>query len=191
MNQEITVLRKTTYWWIPLILGIIFIAAGVWILVAPNESFEKITKFIGVIILVSGTSGLFLNMINRRTIPGWGYQLAGGLIDMAIGLILIFSPEVLLKIITIFVAIWLLISSFMVIRLAIEFKEGDRDIWKWELILGLFLFVLAIILLWHPMILGLTIAIWTAAAFIILGVFRISLTIRLKRLNTKARQGTL
>ena len=191
MNQEITLLRKTAYWWMPLIFGIIFIAAGVWILAAPTESFEKITKLIGVIILVSGTSGLFLNMINRRTIPGWGYQLAGGLIDMAIGLILIFSPAVLLKIITIFVAIWLIISSFMVIRRAIEFREGDREIWKWELILGLFLFVLAILLLLHPMILGLTIAIWTAAAFIVLGVFRISLTIRLKRLSTKARQGTL
>jgi uncharacterized membrane protein HdeD (DUF308 family) len=185
MNQEMTVKGKFTYWWVPLIFGAIFIATGIWILRAPAESFEKITMFIGIIILVSGTSGLFLTIYNRRAIPGWGYQLAGGILDMAIGLILILNPAILLKIITVFAAIWLAISGFRVLRRAFEFREGERDIWRWEMILGIVLLLLAILLLWHPMVLGFTIAIWTAAAFIALGIFRISLTLQLRNLSSK------
>ncbi len=186
MNQEMTVKGKFTYWWVPLIFGAIFIATGIWILSGPSESFEKITKLIGVVILISGTSGLFLSIFKHRAIPSWGFHLAGGLIDMAIGLILILNPAILLKIITIGVAIWLIVSSLLVLQRAVEMKKLDRDIWRWEMILGIVLLLLAILLLWHPMFLGFTIAIWTAAAFIALGIFRISLTIRLRNVSSKS-----
>lgn len=185
MNQEITIGNNNKYWWVPIIFGVIFIVTGIWILKAPEESFSKITMFIGIIILVSGTSGLFLTIMNRRGIPGWGFQLAGALVDMGIGLILLLNPAILLKIITVFAAIWLTIIGVVVLRRAMEFREGERDIWRWEMILGIVLLLLAILLLIHPMILGLTIAIWTAVAFIALGIFRISLTIRLKNAGSK------
>jgi len=181
MNQEVTVNKKPAYWWIPMLFGVIFIVTGVWIFKAPAESFGTITKIIGVIILVSGTSEMILTIGRRRGIPGWGFQLSGGLIDVVIGIILIVNPAILLKIITLFVAAWLIISSITIIMRASETRQKDKDIWKWELILGVFLLLLAILLLWHPMILGFTIAIWTALAFIILGIFRIGLTIRLNK----------
>ncbi len=183
MNQKASVNKKFTYWWIPILFGIIFIAAGVWILKAPGESFETITTIIGVIILISGTTELFLNIYNRRTIPGWGYQLTGALVNLVIGLILLINPAILLKIITVFVAIWLIVGSVMVIMMAAEARQVNRAYWKWELILGVFLLLLAILLLWHPMILGFTIAIWTGLAFIILGLFRIVLAIRMKKMR--------
>ena len=185
MSQEMTVKNKLSYWWVPIIFGVIFIVTGIWILRAPAESFEKITMFIGIIILVSGTSGIFLTLHNRLAIPGWGFQIVGAVVDVAIGLILILNPAILLKIITIFVAVWLIISGIVVLRRAFEFREDERDIWRWELIFGIVLLLLAILLLWHPMILGLTIAIWTAAAFIALGIFRISMTLRLKKLSSE------
>ena len=185
MTEEMIANKKLTYWWVPMIFGAIFIATGIWILRAPEESFTKISMFIGILILVSGTSGLFVSISNRRTIPGWGFQLAGALIDMAIGLILIINPEILLKIITIFSAVWLTVSGVLVLRRAFIFREGEKDIWRWEMILGIVLLLLAILILLHPMILGFTIAIWTAVAFIALGIFRISLTIRLKNHSSK------
>jgi len=178
MNSTDT--RNLKYWWIPLLFGIIFVVTGIWILQSPAESFEKITKLIGIIILVSGTAELILTLYSRRGIPGWGYQLVGGFVDIGIGLILILNPTILLKLITIFVAIWLMISGVMVLVHGSESKKAGSSFWKWEFVMGALLIVLAIILLWHPMVIGLTIAIWTALAFIVLGVFRIALTIKLK-----------
>lgn len=176
---------ETGYWWVPILFGVLFMVTGVWIFSAPAESLATITKVIGIIIVVSGTTELFLTISNRNTIPGWGYQLIGGIIDLIIGLIIIVNPSILLKIITLFVAIWLIIGSIMIIMRAAEARQVKRQYWKWQLILGVCLLLLAIILLWHPMILGFTIALWTAMAFIILGVFRIAMTIRLKKLSPK------
>lgn len=175
--------RKMTYWWVPMLFGVIFIATGIWILNAPTESFATITTIIGVVILVSGCTELFLTIYNRLAIPGWGYQLTGTIINLVIGLILIINPSILLRIITLFVAVWLIIGSVMIIMRAAEDRQLNRLYWKWELIVGVFLLLLAILLLWHPMVMGFTISIWTAMAFIILGIFRITMTVRLKKMS--------
>lgn len=185
MNQDVTEKRNLTYWWVPMLFGVIFIIIGIWILKAPMESYEKITKLIGVIILVSGTSQVVFTVSNRKGIPGWGFQLAGGLVDLAIGIILVVNPIILLKIITIFVGAWLIVNSVTLIMRALEARQAGNTYWKWEVILGVVLLLTAILFFWHPLILGLTFALWTALAFIILGIFRIALTIKLKRHSNK------
>ncbi|MEN8157474.1 MAG: DUF308 domain-containing protein [Bacteroidota bacterium] len=181
MKHDATEKRNLTYWWVPILFGVIFVIIGMWILRTPVESLEKLTKIVGVIILVSGTTQLLFTFSNRESIPGWGFQLLGGLIDLAIGIILILNPEILLKIITLFVSIWLIVNAVTLIMKASEARQANHEYWKWELIFGVILLLVAILFLWHPLILGFTIAIWTATAFIILGLFRVILTIRLKR----------
>jgi uncharacterized membrane protein HdeD (DUF308 family) len=185
MNQEIIESRKSTYWWVPLLFGVVFILIGFWILRSPEESFEKITKFIGVIILISGTTQLIITLMHRRGIPGWGFQLAGDIFDLAVGAALLFNPSLLLKLITLFVGIWLIANSISIFMRAAESRKDQHPYWKWEFALGVFLMVLAAIFLWHPLLLGISIAVWTALAFIILGIFRIVLTFRLRRLRKR------
>jgi len=179
--MDVTEKRQPSYWWVPLLFGVIFIITGIWILRSPVESYEQITKMIGVIILVSGTTQILFTVGNRKAIPGWEFQAAGGLIDLVIGIILILNPVILLRIITLFVGIWLIVNSITLFNRGLEARKENRNYWKWELILGAILLLLAILFLWHPIFIGFTIAIWSALAFIILGVFRIALTIKLRR----------
>lgn len=181
MSPEITDRPKAIYWWIPLIFGVVFILVGFWILSQPVESFEKITRFIGVIILISGTTQLFFTLQYRKSIPGWGYQLLGDLFDLAIGVALVLNPAILLTIITLFVGFWLIANAISIFMRAAEARKANYKYWTWELALGIFLIVLALLFLWHPMALSFTLAIWTALAFIVLGVFRIVLTFRLRQ----------
>jgi uncharacterized membrane protein HdeD (DUF308 family) len=46
---------------------------------------------------------------------------------------------------------------------------------------GIFLLFLAVIIIWHPLFLGIPIAIWAGMAFVVLGVFRIVVTFRLRK----------
>ena len=183
MNQDLTELKKSTYWWIPLLFGVVFMLIGYWILRSPEESFEKITKFIGVIFLISGSIQLYFTIRNRRGIPGWGFQLAGDLFDLAVGTALVINPSLLLKLITLFVGIWLIANSIAIFMKAAEARKAQHKYWAWEFTLGIFLTLQAIVFLWHPMLLGITIAVWTGIAFIILGIFRIALTFRLRRMR--------
>ena len=114
MNQDVIESKKPLYWWIPLLFGIVFILIGYWILRSPEESFEKLTKFIGIIILISGAIQLFFTLKNRRGTPGWGFQLAGDLFDLAVGTALVVNPTLLLKLITLFVGIWLIANSISI-----------------------------------------------------------------------------
>ena len=180
MSPEVTEKRIFTYWWFPLLFGIMFVLIGIWILGSPADSLETLTKIIGVIAVVSGTTQILFTSLNRQDIPKWQFQLAGGVIDLAIGVILIVDPTILLKIITIFVGIWLIVNSITLIMRATEARQAKREVWKWELILGVVLLLIAILFLWHPMVLGISIAIWTGMAFIILGLFRIILTFKLR-----------
>lgn len=183
MNQEIIINRKPRYWWVPLLIGIAFILIGYWILRSPEESFEKITKFIGVIILVSGLIQLYFTIKDRRGIPGWGFLLAGDLFNIAVGVALLVNPSLLLKLITLFVGIWLIANSISVFIKADEARKAQSRLYSWEFAMGVFLMILAVIILWHPMLLGISIAVWTGLAFIIMGIFRIMLTFRLRKLG--------
>jgi hypothetical protein len=176
-----TAKSKMSYWWFPLLFGIIFILLGIWILMSPVESLTTLTKIIGVIAIVSGTTQLLFTVSNRSSIPGWGFQMAGGAADLAIGIILILSPLVLLKVISFFVGVWLLINSVTLFMWAGNAHKTGNPVWGWELAGGLLLLVLGVLFLWHPLILGITIAVWTGFAFIFLGVFRILLTIQLRK----------
>ena len=183
MNQETTKKSNPIYLWTPLLFGIVFILIGIWILKSPVESYEKITKLIGVIILISGTTQLIFTLNNRRGIPGWGFPLTGDLFNLAIGIILLVNPSILLKVITLFVGVWIIANSISVLLKAGESRKAGSRYWKWEFALGIFLIVLAGIFLWHPLVLGISIAIWTAIAFIFLGIFRIVLAFRLRKLR--------
>lgn len=180
MKSE-TANKRFPYWAVPILFGLVFVALGVWILFAPEESYTFLTKLIGVILLVSGTSQLIFSLSNRDWIPGWGFSLLGGVIDLAIGVVLILNPTILLKIIALFVGIWLILSGVNMLVRATEARKSGSTYWKWELGLGVFYLLVAVIFIWHPVVLGITIAIWSALAFIILGLFRITMTIRLRR----------
>lgn len=183
MNQDVSEEKKSTYWWVPLLFGVVFVLIGYWILRSPVESFEKITKFIGIIILISGGIQIYFTIQNRKGIPGWGFQLAGDLFDLAVGAALVINPSLLLKLITLFVGIWLIANSISIFMKAAEARKDQHKYWAWEFALAVFLMLLAVVFLWHPMLLGISIAMWTGLAFIILGIFRIVLTFRLRRLR--------
>lgn len=185
MIPETTKKNNPIYLWTPLLFGIVFILIGIWILKSPVESYEKLTKLIGVIILISGTTQLIFTLNNRSEIPGWGFQLTGDLFNLVIGIILIVNPVILLKVITLFVGIWIITNSISILMKAGEARKAGQRYWAWEFGVGIFLILLAVTFLWHPLVLGLSIAIWTAMAFIFLGIFRIVLAFRLRQMRIR------
>jgi len=181
METNIIEKKSTRFWWLPLLFGLVFLGLGIWILAAPEEGMKTIFKVIGIIAIMSGTAQLIFTFSKYRGIPGWGYQLIGGLVDLAVGIILVSNPTFLLKVISILVAVWLFINGVShILSAGRERETGDR-LWSWEMIMGVILILLALLFIWHPLILGLTMAIWVAMAFIVLGIFRMVLTFRLRK----------
>jgi uncharacterized membrane protein HdeD (DUF308 family) len=166
--------------WMYLLNGALLIVLGIWMLKMPKESFNAMARIVGIIVLISGILELALSIYFKKIIPEWGWSLVAGVVDILLGAFLIANPKTILVILTLIISIWLVVRGVLMIREALEMKKGGGDKWKWILGLGILLMILAIVIIWHPQIVGLTLMIWMAVSFITLGIFRVILAFKLQ-----------
>ena len=176
--------KKTTIsWWMYLIKGALIVVLGIWMLKMPMESFNAMLLFIGLIIAIGGVLETFLAVYYRKALKEWGWNFSAGILDILVGVLLIANPDAILLLITLFISFWLVLRGVLTIWEAMELRKESQKKWKWILLLGILLMLLAIVLIWHPQVLGLTIIFWIAISFISLGVFRIVLAFKLLSLS--------
>jgi len=181
--QNIRAGGKKNYWWISLISGIVLLFFGIWFFSAPIDSFKTLSILFGVVLFSSGILEIYVALKNRKLVLDYWSYLLGGLLNVFLGLLLIINPTTILLIISVLISFWLIFKGGERIKRAIELKNANHENWKNPLIFGLILILSAAILLWHPNIIGFTIALWTAVSFILIGIFRIYIAFKIKELN--------
>jgi uncharacterized membrane protein HdeD (DUF308 family) len=170
-------------WWISLLIGILYIIAGVWVFQTPLASYVSLSIVFSVFIFVSGISQILFSITNKNDINNWGWYLAGGILDLIIGILLMSHPLMTMTILPFYVGFWLLFQGFMAIGLSFQFKAIDVPNWGWLLFLGFLTLMFAFLLLANPVFAGLSIIYMTAMAFVSAGIFRIFLAFGLKKIK--------
>lgn len=89
MDNIETFFGKTKYWWAILIGGIVIAVLGCWMFFYPLEGYIFIAQLFGWVLLFVGLFEIVVSTNIERRLPGWGWWLAGGIIDVIIGIILI------------------------------------------------------------------------------------------------------
>lgn len=168
------------YWWIPFLSGFILLLFGIWFLVSPLESFQSLSIAFGIIMLLSGILELYILIKSQKGLMDNLSFLWGGVLNIVLGILLILNPRTILVIISVLIGFWLIFKGGEQIKRAIHLRKNKNSVWKRVLTLGILMILVAAILLWHPEIIGFTIALWTSIAFIMIGVFRIYLAFRLR-----------
>jgi len=170
-------------WWISLLLGILYIIAGIWVFQTPLASYVSLSIVFSVFIFASGISQIVFSISNKNEIQGWGWYLAGGILDLIIGILLITHPLMTMAILPFYVGFWLLFQGFMAIGLSFQFKSAGMPSWGWLLFLGFLTLLFSFLLLANPVFAGLSIVYMTAFALITAGIFRIFLAFDLKKIK--------
>jgi uncharacterized membrane protein HdeD (DUF308 family) len=185
METEIIKRAKnvTKHWYLSLILGILFICTGIWVLRTPLESYLTLSILFSVTIFISGIFEIIFSVTNRKEMDNWGWVLAGGIIDLLLGIWLISSPLISITVLPFVVGMMLMFRSMVAMGIAFDLKGLPDSGWGWLLVLGILGLLFSFVLLWNPMFAGLTLVIWTGCAFIAIGIFRIILAFKLKHLN--------
>lgn len=173
--------NNKNYWWLPLLSGVIFTIFGLWFLMIPLDSFATFTTIFGFIILISGISEIYFAIVNRKIILDFQSFLWGGIFNLILGFILILNPGIIIVAISIMISFWLILKGGELVKKATDLKKSGDKSWSRPMFFGILLFVIALILIWHPQIIGITIALWTSFAFISLGIFRIYLAFRIRK----------
>ena len=172
------------HWYLLLMLGIIFIVIGIWALITPVATYLSLAILFSVAFFVTGILEIISSISFRNQLNGWGWSLAAGILNSIVGLILILNPGISIIALQLFVGFVVLYRSMMGIAWSIELKKFKISDWGWLLFISILGVIFSFILLWNPLFAGLTVAVFTGIALIIVGIFHIYLSFVLKNIKT-------
>lgn len=175
--------NSINHWYLLLIVGLLYIALGIWVFVTPLTSYLALAILFSVSFLVSGISEIAFSISNRKELDSWGWKLASGLFTTIVGLILIASPLLTITTLPLYIGFVVLFRSIMAISFSIELSSFGVKQWGWLLFMGILGLIFSYILIWNPMFAGLTIVYWTGLALITLGIFSIYFSVQLNKLH--------
>ncbi len=172
--MEITVDRSLRKWWVFVLRGVLFILAGVYMLASPKGSFLTLSFLFGLLILFAGIAELFHAYQDNR--PGnRRWHLIIGLAEVILGMVLMNHLTASMDIMRIIVGLYILFRGLWMVFFA---WISDRS-W-WLIAGGVLVVVFAGIVLFNPVVGAMTIIVWTALAFIMIGLLNLFLGLRIK-----------
>lgn len=170
-------------WWWFLISGILFIVAGFVIYAKPAEGYLSLSIFFSLVMIGSGFSQIFFSTSNSNTLKGWGWILASGILDVALGTFLFAYPVLTMVTLPYFVGFWLIIRSFYLMGASFDLKNMKIGGWGWLLFGGILLLASGFLVLYYPAAGVISIIAVSGSAFIIGGVMNLFLAFQLKNLK--------
>ena len=175
---------KSKYWWMMLVLGIVVFAIGLWIMLQPNVGYLIVAVALGYALLVGGILQLIISASLRKESKGWGWWMAGGILDILIGFLLIANPmftEALLPFFFGFVFLYKgvtsLVSAFSML--------SDHKYWWLYLINGILTIVLACLFFIFPFSGAVAIIFLSSFMMLYWGISLIAISFDIKPTKTK------
>jgi len=170
-------------WWIFLIIGILLIGGAIYMFSKPLESLIGLSGFFSFLILASGILAIVFAIANRDDIDNWGLHLAGGILDILIGFILLKYPQITVVLISLFVGFWLMFRGVNTVSTAIKLKKEGADNWIWILVMGIIISLFAFLSIINPLV-GASYLVYTLALSILfLGIANIFIALKLKNVK--------
>jgi uncharacterized membrane protein HdeD (DUF308 family) len=166
MNGDSTtdeVREATSAWWLLIVIGLLGIAAGVVVLLKPEDSLTTLAVIAGIFVLASGIFDVAISF-SRRT-PNRGLAAIMGVLSVVIGVLLIRHPVGGVLFVALLIGIWLIAVG--VVRF-VEAFDSDRKLWG--IVVALLEIAAGVIIVATPPIGFATLALLTGIAFIVNGV---------------------
>ncbi len=173
--------QMVKYWWLMLVTGVALFVLGILIFIYPVQSYLGMSLLFGWVILLSGIFQVVLSLANRHFVTGRGWMLAGGIIEIVLGLILILNPALSAVSLPVFLGFWLLFRGFSAIGLG-----GDMNALKvpgsgWTIACGVLLLLCALWMLFQPLVFGTTaVVVWVGISLLLAGVAACSFSMQLR-----------
>lgn len=177
--------RAVRNWWLLLLTGLLLIGLGIWILMTPLAAYASLAILFSISLTIAGLVEVAFAVSNRGAIDGWGWALVGGIIDLALGIYLLANPAVTLDVLPILLGIWLLFRGFSAVGTSAALRAYGVRNWGWLLAVGLGIVVFALVIIANPKLGALNIVIWTGVGFVLAGIFRIMVGLRMRRLKER------
>ena len=178
-----TVQGTVRNWWMSLIIGVLSLLFGVIFILQSVDGLCTLTYLFTLGFTVAGIFEIVFAFSNNNFIIGWGWGLAGGILDILLGVMLLFTQDATPSMMVYIVGFWVMYKSICGIGISCDLKRLLVDGWNRLLILSILCLLLSFIFIVSPMLTSEFIIVIAAIAFILYGIFRIYLSIKFKSLK--------
>ncbi len=182
--NTITEIRTTiNHWWLEMLAGLFFIAAGIFVLAMPAQGYLALSIFFTISFIVSGVSGVIFSIVNAPYLKGWGWYLVSAMMELTFGIILVFNPAISLATLPLYVGFVLMVKSMFAIASSFDLKDLAIMDWGWLLMLGIVGLLFSFFILFNPFVGAIGIIAWTGIAFICTGIAAIVFSLKIRQLK--------
>lgn len=179
-----SVRQAVKHWWVSMLIGILAVILGIWSLVVPDVTLVALTYVFICTFIISGLFEISFSIANRNILNGWGWTLAGGIIDLLFGFILLLLPPAAIAMILIyFIGFWIMFRGVWMIGESFELKRLEVKGWGWFLVLAILTLIFSFVFIVSPLISSAFIVAFVSVAFLFYGVFRIYLGVKLRSVH--------
>lgn len=176
--------RVVKHWWLMAIAGLLCVLAGIAVFVFPLKSYAVISVLFGVLILFVGASQLIIASSSSNYLASKGYILAGGVLDLLIGIFLCIYPNVTLILLPIMLGIWMMYHSFMIIAFGGDMENFRLEGSKRTIFGGILLLVLSVLVLINPFGTGVaTVIVLAGVGLVVFGCLFCMIAMKLRRIH--------
>lgn len=170
------------FWWLFAIMGVLIFIAGFLSLIYPAESFLGMSLIFGWVILFSGISQVIIFATSKHVLTGRGWMLAGGIIEVLLGLVLICSIALSAMSLPVFLGFWLLFRGFSMVGMGGDMKTMGVEGGGWTIFTAILLIILAFIVLMQPLIFGVQMVVaWVGISFLFAGASLVYFSFHLRK----------
>lgn len=173
------------YWWMIRSVGILFVFLGIWIIFSGQQSYYLLSLLLALGVLASGILEMLFAFLNRKFISEWCWIFAGGLIDFVLGAYLLNYPLISMIVMPMVIGMWLLFRSFTTMDSNIALSVIGIRNWIWVIVISILLILPSLIILINPYLGMINVVVYTGAAFLASGIFRIIFSQQLRRAHLK------
>lgn len=180
--------NSVKHWYIPLIVGILFVILSVAVFTSPLSSLLALSIFFALSFMFGGLSEVFFSISNRNTLPNWGWSLAFGILTTIVGFSLVVQPGLSISVMAFYVGFLLLFRSVASISFALDVKKYGSKNWGSLLIFGILGALASLFLIWNPLFTGIGLTVLMAVSILFAGLFSIFLAFQLRKIHVSTKE---
>ena len=191
MLQMIDSMKKSVKnWWVSLLVGILAIIMGIWCFTSPGASLLGLTYVFIIGFLLSGILDICFAVSNRNNMYGWRWNLAGGILEVLLGIMLLMMPTTFVTGILVYmVGFWILFRSIWGIGESCQLQILGVKGWGWSLALSIISLLFSLLYLLSPGFgKGIFVVALVGCSMLVYGIFRIVIAFKLREIGKKLKK---
>ena len=179
--------NQLKYWWLFLVRGLIFVILAIYVFGHPVGALLGVALYIGISLLITGISLVFLALSSRDVDENWGWRLAGGIIDILFAFVLLSSPGITAAVLPFIVGFWTMVYGVMLFADAFQIKKSGDSNWWLNLLGGLLTIFFGYLIINNELAGAVAITYWIGFAFMLAGILNIVISFRMKKLSSAGK----